>query len=214
MPEPVKPTKAPEYPRRRRRARETRTRVLEAARILFIGRGYVGTTIEAIAARADVAPETVYAAFGNKRSILSAIMDASIAGDIDARPLLEQDWVAELRTEPDPRRRVEILARNGTAILGRRHAVDEVVRGAAASDPDLAAMRDRGKTERRAGQLELLRIVVAGTGLRSGLDLETAGDIVYALGSPETYRLLVIDRGWSPSRFEQWYAEAIQALLA
>jgi AcrR family transcriptional regulator len=40
--------------------------VLDAARRLFLERGYVATTIDAIAERAAVSPETVYSAFGNK----------------------------------------------------------------------------------------------------------------------------------------------------
>jgi hypothetical protein len=40
-----------------------------------------------------------------------------------------------------------------------------------------------------------------------------AADILYALGSPETYRLLTADRGWSPHRFERWYADAMARLL-
>ncbi len=80
------------YPRRRLRALATRSRVIEAARVLFLDLGYVSTTINAIAERADVAPETVYASFGNKRSLLAALVDVSIAGDAAAPPILEQDW--------------------------------------------------------------------------------------------------------------------------
>jgi hypothetical protein len=91
--------------------------------------------------------------------------------------------------------------------------VDDVVSGAAAADPDIAALRQVGKVQRHAGQRELLRIVVGATGLREGLDLEAAADILYAIGSPETYQLLVTDRGWSPARFEAWYGETLDRLL-
>ena len=210
---PVKPARTPDYPRRRERARATRMRVLDAARALFIERGYVATTIDAIAERADVASETIYSTFGNKRSLLSQLVDASIAGDVIATPILERDWVQEIREEPDPRRRLRMLAGQGRSILERRSAIDEVVRGAASADPDIAALRDLGKAQRFAGQREFLRIVVGSTGLREGLDLETAADILYAVGSPETYRLLVLDRGWSGSRFERWYGETLERLL-
>ena len=209
----VKLARTPDYPRRRERARATRIRVLDAARALFIERGYVATTIDAIADRADVSSETIYSTFGNKRSLLAQLVDVSIAGDSGAMPILERDWVQEMREEPDPRRRLRMLAGQGRAILERRSAVDEVVRGAASADPDIAALRDLGKAQRFAGQREFLRIVVGSTGLREGLDLETAADILYAVGSPETYRLLVLDRGWSGSRFERWYGETLERLL-
>jgi AcrR family transcriptional regulator len=210
---PVKPARTPDYPRRRERARATRMRVLDAARALFIERGYVATTIDAIAERADVASETIYSTFGNKRSLLSQLVDASIAGDVIATPILERDWVQEIREEPDPRRRLRMLAGQGRSILERRSAIDEVVRGAASADPDIAALRDLGKAQRFAGQREFLGIVVGSTGLREGMDLETAADILYAVGSPETYRLLVVDRGWSNSRFERWYGDTLERLL-
>ncbi len=187
--------------------------MLDAARELFIERGYVGTTVDAIAERADVAPETVYSTFGNKRSLLSELVDVSIAGDVDAPPILEQGPVQRMRVEPDARRRVRMLAAYGRSILERRAAVDEVVRGAASADPEIAALRDHNKAQRFAGQRELLQIVVDATGLREGMDPETAADILYAIGSPETYRLLVIDRGWSGSRFERWYGETLERLL-
>jgi len=57
--------------RRKEQALQTRRQIVEAARSLFIARGYAGATIEAIAQEAGVAPETVYAAFGNKRAILA-----------------------------------------------------------------------------------------------------------------------------------------------
>ena len=213
MPEHVKSSRTHDYPRRRDRALATRSRVLDAARALFIDRGYVATTVDAIAQRADVSPETVYSTFGNKRSLLSALVDASISGGRAAPPVLEQDWVEHLRQEPDRHRRLRILARQGRSILERRAAIDEVVRGAAAADPDIAALRDLGKVQRFEGQRELLRIVVGGTVLREGLDQETAADILYAIGSPETYRLLVVDRGWSGARFELWYGETLARLL-
>ena len=213
MARPVKPAGSPDFTRRRERARVTRGRVLDAARGLFIERGYVGTTIDAIAERADVSPETIYATFGNKRTVLAELVDVSVAGGPTAGPVLEQAWVAELRDEPDPRRRLRILARNGRAILERRAAIDEIVRGAATADPEVAALWERGKAQRFAGQRELLRIVVGAGGLRPGLDLATAADILYAIGSPETYRLLVVDRGWTGPQFERWYAETLERLL-
>ncbi len=213
MARPVKPTSQPDFSRRRERARATRGRVLDAARDLFIERGYVATTIDAIAERADVSPETIYATFGNKRAVLAEVVDVSIAGGPNAAPILEQHWVEELRREPDAARRVKILARNGRRILERRAAIDEVVRGGAAADPEVAALWARGKAQRLAGQRALLGFVVGSGGLRPGLDLAAAADILYAIGSPETYRHLVVDRGWSGIRFERWYADALERLL-
>jgi hypothetical protein len=118
-----------------------------------------------------------------------------------------------MRQEPDRRRRLQILARNGRSILERRAAIDEVVHGAVGADPEIAALWERGKDQRFAGQRELLRIVAGSTTLRDGLDLESGAEILFAIGSPEIYRLLVVDRGWSDERFEQWYGDTLVRLL-
>jgi AcrR family transcriptional regulator len=213
MTEPVKGRRVYDSPRRRDQARATRAAIVDAAEALFIERGYVATTIDSIATRATVSPETVFSTFGTKRALLSELMDVSISGGDDAPPILEQAWVQEMRSESDPRRRLQILATNGRSILERRWALDEVVRGAAAADPEMAKLWERGKTQRFAGQRALLQMAFGATDLREGLGLEAAAEILFAIGSPEVYRLLVVDRGWSGSQFESWYADALARLL-
>ena len=213
MPEVVKPRRAYHSPRRQEQAQATRGSILEAARSLFVERGYLPTTIDAVAVRANVSPESIYAIFKNKRALLSTLLDLAIAGSDDAPPVLEQAWVKSIAAESDPRRRLRILARNGRALLERRAAVDEIVRGAAAADHEIAELWERGKSDRLAGQRKLLQLVLGESGLAEGLDFDTAVDVLYAVGSPETYRLLVVDRGWSSSRFERWYGETLERLL-
>src|ERR1035437_2494092 len=216
MPGSVKQRRVYDSPRRREQARATRLAILDAASALFNERGYVATTIDAIAAiaaSATVSPETVLSAFGSKRSILAELVDISISGGEGAPPILDQAWVQEMREEPDARRRLKILGANGRSILERRSALDEVVRGAAAAEPEMATLWERGKAQRFAGQRALLQIVLGTMGLRNGLDLETAAETVFAIGSPEVYRLLTVDRGWSGSRFEDWYADTLARLL-
>lgn len=209
----VKPRRRYDSPRRQEQARATRLAILQAARELFVERGYVSTTLQAIAAKARISPATVYATFTNKRSLLSALVDVSIAGDDEPIPIVERPWVHEMREEPDVRRRIDILARNGRLILERRAAVDDVLRAAADTEPDLVELWREGKAQRLAGQRHLLRLVAGPDGLRDGLSEGDAADFLYALGSPETYRLLTVDRGWSPVRFERWYADAMARLL-
>ena len=209
----VKRRRSYDSPRRREQARATRRAILGTARELFVERGYVATTIEAIAARASVSPETVYAAFGNKRAVLSELIDVSIVGDDAPVPVLDRSWVLAMRDEPEPRRRVAILARNGRLILERLAPIYEVLRSAADADPPIAALWKRYKVQRHAGQHELVRIVAVGGALRPGLTLKSADDILFAVGSPETYGLLVHDCGWSPRRFERWYADTLARLL-
>jgi AcrR family transcriptional regulator len=213
VPRSVKSHRAYDSPRRREQALATRGAVLDAARELFVEHGFVTTTIQAIADRAGVSPETVYATFRNKRSLLSSVIDVSVVGDDAPVPLLERAWVQEIRDEPDPRRKLRILARNGTLILERVTPIYEVLRGAAAADPQIASLWELHKSQRFAGQRELARIVGAGRSLRKGLSADVAADTLFAIGSPETYRLLTVDRGWHADRFERWYADTLTHLL-
>lgn len=187
--------------------------MLDAARRRFVEHGYVGGTIEAIAREARVAPETVYAIFGTKRALLFALVDVTIVGDDEPVPVLDRAWVREMRDEPDPRRRLAMLARAGTAILGRITPIHSVLTGAAAADAEAADLLRRYAEQRLEGQRALLRIAVPAGSLRPGLSMRTAVDTVFAIGSPETYRSLVVVRGWSSSRFEAWYAETLARLL-
>jgi AcrR family transcriptional regulator len=213
MPPPIQGRRRYDSPRRREQARATRRAVVDAALELFVERSYAATTIDAIADRAGLSPETIYAAFKNKRSLLSHVLDVSMAGDDAPTPILERSWVESMREDPDPYRRVQILARNGRLILERTAPVYEVLRSAAAAEPEIASLLERNKAQRLEGQRALLRIVTDRAPLRRGLNARTAADILFAIGSPETYRSLVVDRGWSPDRFERWYADTLVRLL-
>ncbi len=213
MADDVKTRRRYESPQRQEQARATRLAILEAARALFIGNGYGATTLQAIADRASVSVATVYAAFGNKRTVLKELVDVSIAGDDEPVAIADRKWVADLAAEPDRRERIRMLAANGRRILERRAAVDAVVDAAGATDPEIRALSDEMRRQRREGQARLLALVAGADGLRPGLDPEEAADILYAIASPETYRLLVDQRGWAPERFEQWMAETEERLL-
>jgi TetR/AcrR family transcriptional regulator, regulator of autoinduction and epiphytic fitness len=209
MKDAVKPRRTYRSPRRDAQASATRRAILDAARDLFIKGGYVGTTMQALAEHAGVSPATVYATFVTKRAVLSALVDISIAGDDAPVAILDRPWVAQLREEPDLGRRIGLLAHHGRLMLERRAAVDEVLRAAATADGEIATMWQQAKAQRFMGQKVLLGIV-AGPSLRLTGE---AVDALYAIGSPETYGLLVRDRGWSPARFERWYATSIRELI-
>jgi AcrR family transcriptional regulator len=210
---PVKSKRSYESPARREQARSTRRAVLLAAEELFRVRGFAATTVGAIAAAAGVSAETVYQGFGSKRAVLAELIDVSIAGDDQPIPVLEREWVEAMRREPNPRQRARILARGGRRILERRALLDGVLRGAAAADPKMAEMWRRTREQRHAGQAALVRILARGGALRPGLTARAATDVLFAIGSPETWQALVVERGWSGDRFERWYGDAIERLV-
>ena len=121
--------------RRARKALATRWRILDAAEALFVQNGYAATTITAIAGRADVAVQTVYAVFGTKRAILAELLAVRVVGDDTATPLKDRDDWRAMEAETDPRRQLGRLAAIATRIGERMGALYNVLAGAARLGP-------------------------------------------------------------------------------
>jgi AcrR family transcriptional regulator len=197
------------------RTRLARAAVVAAARTLFLERGYGATTIEAISALSDVPPATVYRLFSSKRGILKALLDVSIAGDDEAVPMADRPHVRALLADPDPRNKVAGFVANAAHVNSRTATIYRILVSAAASDPDAAALLDELTRQRQEGQGRIARSLARARALRPKLRERDAGDIIHALMSPEVYGLLVVDRGWSPERYETWLTEAlVDQLLA
>jgi AcrR family transcriptional regulator len=88
--------------RRERKALPTRHRVLDAAAELFIRDGYAATTMTAIAEPVDMAVQTLYAAFGTNRAILSELLATRVLGDDEATLLRERSGWKAMEREPVP----------------------------------------------------------------------------------------------------------------
>jgi AcrR family transcriptional regulator len=203
----------PPRDRRARRAAETRLRIIDAAGKLFAQHGYSGTTIEAVAAQADVAVETVYARFKNKRNLLAAYLDVAIVGDADAVPLLDRDEVQQIRQTSDQRDQLRRLAHLGRTIHERTVTAHAVLRSAAAVDPEAAAIADEDERRRRSTIRAFIDIVSDTGPLRHGLSAEEAADTYSVLASPEAYFRLTTTRGWTPAHYERWLAANLTLLL-
>lgn len=186
------------------RTRLARAAVVGAARTLFLDRGYGATTIEAISDSSGVPAATVYRLFGSKLGILKALLDVSIAGDDDRTPLEERPNVRELLADPDPASQLSGFVAIARGIMSRTEPVYRILVSAADSDPDAAALLARQTRQRQHGQGGIARQLARAGALRPGLRERAAADIIHALMSPEVYRLLVRDRGWSADRYEQW----------
>jgi AcrR family transcriptional regulator len=191
------------------RTRLARRAVVTAARALFLERGYAGTTIEAISTLADVPPATVYRLFTSKLGILKAVLDTSIAGDEQPLAVQERPDVASLFEEPNPVKLLAAFAGVTTAINQRTNEVYRVLVSAAGSDPAAAELLDEVQEQRTRGQSRIAHALTRNGSLREGLQEQDAVDVIHALMSPEVYRLLLVDRGWSPERYQQWLATTL-----
>ncbi len=195
------------------RTRLARAAVIEAARSLFLERGYAATTIEAISDASDVPAATVYRLFSSKPGILKALLDVSVAGDDQAIALADRPGVRALLADPDPRKQLSGFAGITRGIMTRTEPLHRILVSAAGSDPAAAELLAEQTRHRQRGQAQIAQALAGAGALRPGLRQRDAADIIHALMSPEVYRLLVCDRGWEPDRYQQWLADTLISQL-
>src|SRR6266550_2272537 len=188
---------------RERQAGDTRRRIVEATRRLLQSEGYAGMTVEAIARRAEVSAQSVYAIFKSKTGILIALLDQSMFGP-DYEEVVQQALSAS-----DPETRLRRAASVARQIRGAQSAAFDLLRGAGVVAPELAKLerqRERLRYEKEEGMIIFLRD--AGR-LRPGLSHNTARDVFWMLTGGDVYRMLVHERGWSPQKYQNWLAETL-----
>lgn len=207
MTEAVKPRRRYHSPRRAGQAAATRRAILEAAQRLFERRGYAATTMAEIAREAGVALKTVYLAFETKSGVLRALWHVLLRGDEGDAPVGERTWYREVLDERDPRRQLQLNARNSRRVKQRAAALMEVIRNAAPADANLEALWSRIQHEFYENQRAIVRTLEQKKALRAGLGVRDATDILWTLNHPDVWRLLVVERNWSAKRYEAWFAE-------
>jgi AcrR family transcriptional regulator len=199
---------------RAEQVRETRRKVLAAARDLFLRRGYTGTTVEAIAHRAAVSPQTVYNVVGGKAAVLKAVYDVTLAGDDDPVPMVDRPLARAVLAATDGRECLALYARMGRELFERAGPLVAVVfvQGAG-RDPAVRAFVEKIEGERAIGTAGITAHVADRFGLREGLSVREAGDVLWTLTAPEVVDRLTRRRGWSLDRYESWLAGAMAGAL-
>jgi AcrR family transcriptional regulator len=194
--------------RRQRQAAQTRAEILQAARRLFSARGYAATTIEAIAAEAEVAEATVYAGFGSKRGILLAFQQ-----------LMEEDTDRDERarafhTAGSPAEQIAVAVSISLSFPARHADLITALLSARGMDPDVDEFLHRGLVQEHRGAWSMVASVLASQGaLRPGLTEQEAGDLAAALTRPEIYLILSGEFGWSPDRITEMLTTVVRSAL-
>ncbi|MGV9667855.1 TetR/AcrR family transcriptional regulator [Nocardia niigatensis] len=198
---------------RQDQARQTRLAVLAAARTLFVASGYGPTTLAAIAQEAGVAVQTVYKIFGNKKTLLSELVDLTIAGDDEPIELARRAFVTEIRELGDARAKLARYARHLAETHAREAEVMLAVWSASAADKDAAEIWQKNLTERRNG-MTMFAADLAETGqLRTDFTPDRVVDVLWLAMDVRNFDWLVRQRGWSPAQFEAWYVESVAASI-
>jgi AcrR family transcriptional regulator len=194
---------------RQRQAHETRGRIVEATRQLLEAEGYAGMTVEAVARRAEVAVQTVYAVFGSKTGILAELLNQTTFGAD------YENTVRQILEEKDPETRLRGAARIARQIHDAQRVGFELLRGAGVVAPELARLeqeRERIRYEREEAMILSLRDAKR---LRPGLSYRAARDILWTLTGSDVYRMLVREREWSSQKYQDWLADTlVRSLLS
>ena len=191
---------------RREKAARTRSRIIDAAYALFCQQGFRATTMEAIAARAGVAVQTVYFVFHTKDELVQAVHERAVLGDEGAPPALQR-WHVEAMEQPDIASAVRGIVDGVGTILGR---VAPMIPAYHAVTNDPAGERWRRSEELRLqGMVELVRSLSRKAPIRRGLAREQAADILFVLLGPDLFRTLVLERGWKQAEWADWVKRSI-----
>jgi len=198
---------------RKAAAGETRHAILQAARNIFLRRGYAGATMSMIAEEAGIALDTVYASVGKKPALFRLLVETAISGQNEAVPAEQRDYVRAIRAAPDAAAKLKIYAGALGAIQPRLAPIFRALQAAAAQEPELAALW-REISDRRAVNMRSLAQDLFETGqTRRDLTRDQIADIIWSMNAPEYFLLLVEQRGWTPDQFAHWTADAWVRLL-
>ena len=194
--------------------------MVRAAYTLFCANGYVGTTMNAIAAEADMAVQTLYYTFHNKAELLGEALGAAIAGFDEWRkpppePIVTDEllalhgWWDDFTGQTTSDRALASFLEPGSRILERVAPLIAAMNGGF-GDPDAEAILRTAENRRVDTYRTAIAVIAAKPGgLRAGLDESTATDILVALFSAETYRALAHGRGWSNQRCRAFFEDVL-----
>ena len=197
--------------RRQAQACETRRVILRAAHDLFVEQGYARTTITDIARTAGVSPETIYASFKNKATVLARVWDVTVGGDDQEVIFHERPEIQAIRAEPDLAKRLMMHARMSTATARRMAPFALAVRAAAGAEPSAAEMLAEMGRQRYEGMGVMAREAAA-TG-QLAVSEQECRDIIWSMTDGTLWHELVVERGWSDERYAEWLGRVWVATL-
>lgn len=195
------------------RTRLVRAAITNAARDLFLERGYAATTMQAISEASGVPPATVYRLMSSKLGILRALLDIAPGGDDEPIAFADRPTVRAIADIQDPYEQVRHFAGLAADVMSRVAPIHAILFSAAGADPDAAALLKESTRQRQEGQGRFARTLTRSIAARPGVTERTAADIIHAVASPEVYRLLTADRGWSTQRYAAWLAATLATQL-
>jgi AcrR family transcriptional regulator len=201
-------------PRRLAQIAHTEQRIVAAATELFLAEGYLATTLEAVAARAQVAARTVYVRFGTKAALFKRVVDVAIVGDTQPVSVLGRDWMRTALTARTAAERIAAAAAGGRQIMQRTGALFAVAQQAAAVEPAIAGFWQQGREQSRQAQALFWTRMAEDGLLPAGADLGWLIDTASILAAGETYLLITRMTEWNLDTYQDWLTTTWTRLAA
>ncbi|CAN5193565.1 hypothetical protein BH20ACT5_BH20ACT5_19410 [soil metagenome] len=196
---------------RREQARRNRQAVLDVAQQRFLDDGYAATTVAAVAGAAGVSVDTIYKAFGGKPGLVRALYERGLTGHGPVPAYHRSDAMRE--REVDPRTILRNWGALTAEVASTVNPIRLLVRAAADTDPDMAALVADSNADRLRRMRHNARALAERGFLRDGVTPAQAADIMWTCSSPEFFELLVLRRGWSLRRFGRYVGDCLIAGL-
>ncbi len=193
---------------------QTEERIIAAATELFLENGYVPTTLEAVAKRAEVGARTVYVRFGTKAALLKRVVDVAIVGDTQPVDVLGRDWAQAGMAAPTAAERIAASAAIGRQIMQRTGALFAVAQQAAAVEPLIAEFWQQGREQSRQAQAMFWTRMADDGLLDPAIDLDWLIDTAALLAAAETYLLITRMTSWDLDTYQNWLAATFTRLSA
>jgi AcrR family transcriptional regulator len=190
---------------RQEQARATRSRIVEAGRRLLAKGTYSSVTIEEIAEEAGVSYQTVYSVFGTKLQLAHAIIEVGF--HIEA----VEERAAEFAKSRDPEVWLRGVAEITRSIQERCADLFRFMRES--GDPQLLAHYHEHQSRRLTQEGFLPGLLAKSGRLRPGLSEPEVLAVIWAFSGNDLYSMLVLDRGWTPARYEEWLGSALIDLV-
>ena len=147
------------------------------------------------------------------RCCFAQLIEHAISGTNEAIPAEQRDYVAAIRAERDPRRKLAIYAHSTREIHARLAPLLLALRDASTTEAEARAVWDEISERRAMNMRELAKDLKSVGGIRSGLSIAEAADTIWVTNSAEVYVLLTAERGWTPHRYERWLVDTWSRFL-
>lgn len=192
-----------------------RRAILEAACTVFIDKGFSGTSMDEVAARADVSKVTIYRHFSDKDSLFIA----SVTAAIDEAEFGTRSMVDALGASDRLERDLTVFARRHIADVTRPHLLRmrRMIIAEAQRFPELAAAWHRSGPERAHRTLATQLARLAERGLLDVPDpVLAAQHLNYLILSVPVNEAMFTgrDRPYRRRELDRWADEAVRVFLA